>query len=303
MPITVLDTASGMREVLTAPPAGRPDLLRDLLAPMADMYRYVPGEVDLVALHAMCQGFPLDRSTEDVLAALDRLEAADAWTRVSAALTDAVELLTGAVPGLEVPDITVLLVLGDPDDETFMGPARGLNGNGAMTGYIQVTLWPTEENLARLEAAAVHELHHNLRYAPGGVVWDPATVDVGEHVVSEGLADAFARQLFGNELGHTPIGIPHLEDDEVFAHVLTGLDVTGMQNVTAWVLGDPIAERFGGTGVGVPTGGGYAAGNRLVDAYLARTGRSAAEALHVPSAQIRAATPGAAAGSGCAHGA
>jgi hypothetical protein len=31
----------------------------------------------------------------------------------------------------------------------------------------------------------VHELNHNLRYAPGGVVWDPASVVVGEHTVSE----------------------------------------------------------------------------------------------------------------------
>ncbi len=42
---------------------------------------------------------------------------------------------------------------------------------------------------------------------------------------------------------------------------------------------------FGAT-VGVPIGGGYAVGNRLVDRYLAETGKSAADALHVPSAEI-----------------
>src|SRR5699024_5894924 len=196
-----------------------------------------------------------------------------------------------------------------------MGPSRGVTGNGSMTGYIQLTIWPTAENLARLEAAAVHGLNHNLRYAPGGVVWDPARVVVGEHVVSEGLADAFARQLYGDDLGYTPIGRPHLDDDAVFEKVLTGLDVGGMENFGAWVLGDEIAQRCGVASVGAPTGGGDAVGsgpedadcahagppgvgdavgNRLGDAYLAPTGLTAADALDVPSAEIRAATPSAA---------
>lgn len=294
MTFTVLDTAAGMREVLTAPPGQREDRLRTMLTPVQDMYRYVPGEVDPAALHAMGQGFPLEGHTEQVLTALDQLETADAWTRIETALQHAAAAQTQALPDLVVPDITVLLVLGNPADEGFMGPARGAAGNGSMTGYIQLTMWPTAENLARLEAAAVHELNHNLRYAPGGVLWDPARVVVGEHVVSEGLADAFARQLYGKDLGYTPIGRPHLADDAVFERVLTGLDVGGMENFAAWVLGDEIAQRFGGAPVGVPTGGGYAAGNRLVDAYLAATDATAAEALHVPSAEIRAATPSAA---------
>ncbi|WP_319018840.1 DUF2268 domain-containing putative Zn-dependent protease [Microbispora sitophila] len=72
--------------------------------------------------------------------------------------------------------------------------------------------------------------------------------------------------------------------------MLTGLDVTGMQNFTAWVHGDPSAERFGLTPVGLPMGAGYAAGNRLVDTYLAATGQTAAQALHADSSEIIAAT-------------
>ena len=131
----------------------------------------------------------------------------------------------------------------------------------------------------------MHELQHNLRYAPGGVIWDPATVVVGEQVISEGLADAFARQLHG-QAGYTPIGVPHLDDDAVFDKVVSGLGVSGMQHFVSWVHGDDAARRFGGEPVGLPTGAGYAAGNRLVDAYLLATGSTAAEALHVPSATI-----------------
>ncbi|MEV0678543.1 DUF2268 domain-containing putative Zn-dependent protease [Actinosynnema sp. NPDC050436] len=286
MTITVLDTGPAMREVLRAAPADRPHLLRAVLEPAAGMYRYFPGDVDLVAMHAMASGFPLDRDEQRCLEALDLLHEADAWGRIARALEDALAVQLAATPGLAVPDITVLVVLGDPGDEHFTGTALGMTANGSVPGHLFLNLWPYPENLARLEATAVHELNHNLRYGSGAVVWDPATVTVGEQVVSEGLADAFARQLHGDELGHTRIGVPHLRDDAVFAKVVSGLGVTGMENFTAWVHGDATATRYGATPVGLPTGAGYAVGNRLVDAYLAATGRSAAEALLVDSGKV-----------------
>lgn len=286
MTITVLPTDHGMRAVLTAPEADRAERVREMLAPAAGMYRFFPGEVDLATMHAQSLGFPLERALEETRAALATLENARAWERVHAALTDAVQQQLRATPTITVPDLTVVLVLGDVTDRYFMTEARGLSGNGSMTGYLMLTLWPTEENLARLEASAVHELHHNMRYAPGGVVWDPATVTVGEHVISEGLADAFARHLYGDQLGYSPIGAVHLRDDAVFEKVISGLGVTGMQNFGAWVLGDAAAVRFGAAPVGVPTGAGYAVGNRLVDTYLAATGRDVTEALHTPSEEI-----------------
>ncbi|WP_280242702.1 DUF2268 domain-containing protein [Nocardia abscessus] len=286
MTITVLDTYSAMQEILRAPAADRTALLHTMLEPMKGMYRYFPGDVDLVAMHHHSSGFPLDRDAERCLDALETLAAAGAWDRIQRALDDAVAVQLAATPQLEVPDITVLFVLGDPGDAHFMGPVLGLTGNGGISGYIVITLWPFPENVARLEATVVHELNHNLRYSPGGVVWDPATVTVGEHVVSEGLADAFARQLYGDELGYARIGVPHLRDDAVFAKVVSGLGVTGMQNFTAWVHGDATAERFGAAPVGLPTGAGYAVGNRLVDAYLAATGQTAAQALHADASAI-----------------
>ncbi|WP_433272344.1 DUF2268 domain-containing putative Zn-dependent protease [Actinosynnema sp. CS-041913] len=72
----------------------------------------------------------------------------------------------------------------------------------------------------------------------------------------------------------------------MFAKVVSGLEVTGMRNFAAWVHGDATAARFGATPVGLPTGAGYAVGNRLVDAYLSATGRTAAEALPADSREV-----------------
>ncbi|MFL1377551.1 MULTISPECIES: DUF2268 domain-containing protein [unclassified Nocardiopsis] len=280
MTINVLDTRTGMERVLRAPAEDRRGLLAEMLEPVRGMYRFAPVEVDLVDVHLGGMGFPLDRDGERCLAGLEELAKADAWNRVGAAMEGAAATLAEAVPGLEVHDVTVLLTLGDPADAHFTDTVLGVVGFGGIWGYVTITLWPSPENLERLETTAVHELHHNLRYAPGGVVWDPATVTVGEHVVGEGLADAFARELYGDELGRTRIGVPHLRDDAVFDKVVSGLGVTGMENFTAWVHGDESARRFGTAPVGLPPGAGYAAGNRLVDAYLAATGRTAAQALH-----------------------
>lgn len=284
--IEVLNSYSAIEATLRAPRQERPELLRATLAPMAGMYRYFPNDVDPVTTHAAGSGFPIDGDDEQCMTALNLLRKENAWARIGLALDAAVEVQLEATPGIEVPDIIVFLMLGNPVDEHFRNTNLGVIGNGSVTGYLNLTIWPDPENVERLEATAVHELHHNLRYAPGGVGWDPETVTVGEHVVSEGLADAFARQLYGDDLGYTRIAVPHLGDDAVFDKVVSGLDVTGMANFAAWVHGDATAVRYGGTPVGLPTGAGYSVGNRLVDAYLEATDQTAAQALHVDSGEI-----------------
>ncbi|MFF7456400.1 DUF2268 domain-containing protein [Kitasatospora sp. NPDC008115] len=253
------------------------------------MYFFVPGGVDMATVHQQNFGFPVNGSDtvdERVREGLDALVAANAWERVGAALQEGVAALTSAVPKLTIPDLQVLLVLGDPTNTYFMTEVDGVSGFGGISGYITITVWPHPVVLDRLEAIAVHELHHNVRYSPGGVVWDPATVTVGEHVVSEGLADVFAAELHG-ERGHTHfVGDRTRTDDAVLAKVASGLGVTGMADFASWVLGDAAAALLGARQVGLPTGAGYAAGARLVRAYLDAAGTTAAGSVHTPSADI-----------------
>lgn len=287
MNISMIDSDAQMRRVLNAPQSERADAIRTLWEPMGGMFQFVPSGLDMVRVHEQNFGFPTDDSSRGTVEdALRVLEEADAWRRIEAALETGIAAVRAADPEATIPDLTVLLVLGDPTNAHFMDEVQGLTAFGGISGFIVITIWPTERVLERLEAIALHELHHNLRYSPGGVVWNPQTVTVGEQVVAEGLADVFASELYG------PAGLTHFvsdetrADDDVLAKVISGLDVTGMENFGGWVLGDATAKLFGGTPVGLPTGAGYAAGARLVTAYLEATGTTAAQSVRVPAADI-----------------
>lgn len=282
----MIDSASGMSRVLTADAKDRDDLIRDMWAPMAGIYHFIPGGVDMATVHQQNFGFRPDSAIEQVREGLESLVAADAWTRIEKALEDGSAALAYADPGVTIPDLNVLLVLGDPTNRHFVDEAQGMSGFGGISGYIAITVWPTSRVLDRLEAIAVHELHHNVRYSPGGIVWDPQTVMVGEHVVSEGLADVFASELYG-DAGYTHfVRDETRSDDQVLAKVASGLGVTGMADFAAWVLGDSSAQLFGAEPVGLPTGAGYAAGARLVREYLDATGTTAAHSVRTPASEI-----------------
>lgn len=263
-----------------------PQGVRQLWEPMAGMYFFIPGGPDLVAVHGQNFGVGQNAPREQVLDALRALDRADAWRRVERALTEGTRDLAAAEPDVRIPDLTVLLMLGDPTNSHFMDEVKGVSGLGGISGYIAITIWPTDEVLGRVEAIALHELHHNIRYSPGGVVWNPQTVTVGEQVVAEGLADLFAASTYGQR-GYTHfVADQTRRSEEVLRRVAEGLNVTGMHDVPAWVLGDSSARLFGSTPVGLPTGAGYAAGVRIVQTYLNATGRTAAECVTTPSAHI-----------------
>ncbi|MEU0137421.1 DUF2268 domain-containing putative Zn-dependent protease [Streptomyces sp. NPDC006296] len=286
MTVSMIDSASGMSRALTADATDRDDLIRDMWAPMAGMYHFIPGGVDMAAVHRQNFGFRPDSAIEQVREGLESLVAADAWTRVEKGIEKGIATLASADPGVTIPDLNVLLVLGDPTSRHFVDEVQGMSGFGGISGYIAITVWPTSRVRDRLEAIAAHELHHNVRYSPGGIVWDPQTVMVGEHVVSEGLADVFASELYG-DAGYTHfVRDETRSDDQVLAKVASGLGVTGMADFAAWVLGDSSAQLFGTEPVGLPTGAGYAAGARLVRAYLDATGTTAAQNVSTPASEI-----------------
>ena len=140
----MINSATGMRTMLDSPPGQWQDAARKLWEPMAGMYFFIPGDLDMAAVHSQNFGFDPDSSRQQVDDALCKLEEANAWDRIEQALTKGVQYLETANPGLTIPDLTVLLVLGDPSNKHFMDEIRGLSAFGGISGYIAITIWPTE---------------------------------------------------------------------------------------------------------------------------------------------------------------
>ncbi len=286
MKIVVHDTASGLLGLLHRPVAQRPHALREMLAPLQEVMSRA-GVGDLVETHRAGSGFPLDRDDPRHLEALERMREARVWQRIEDSLAAARQRLSAAAPGARTADtVHMVLVLGDPDDP-LMGLNQGYFGLGGIPGAILLMMWPTATSLAKIGHAAAHELHHNVRYA--NVAWDPATVTVGEQVVAEGLAEAFVRELAGEDaLGPWATSLSGGELDEACAKVAAGIDVAGMQNLSPYVFGDRTALRLGQEPVGLPDFAGYAAGLRFADAHLAASGLTAAASVALPAREILA---------------
>ncbi|WAL66676.1 DUF2268 domain-containing putative Zn-dependent protease [Amycolatopsis cynarae] len=285
MKIVVHDTASAMRELLRRPLAERPDGLREMLSPLQGAMS-VMGDVDLVQLHRQGGGFRLDREDPRYLPALQRMREAGVWERIDDSLATAWERLEASVPGIKHAEtVHVVVVLGNPDDEHLMVRSGGYLGMGGIPGAIELLMWPTDANLDKIGHAAAHELHHNVRYA--NVAWNPMTVTVGEQVVAEGLAEAFVRELAGEQaMGPWSKALTGTELDSAYEKITAGIDVAGMQNLPAYVYGDATAQHMGQQPVGLPDFAGYAVGLRIVDAHLAASGLTAAQSVALPARDI-----------------
>ncbi|WP_019891241.1 DUF2268 domain-containing protein [Streptomyces purpureus] len=285
MKIVVHDTASTLLDLLKRPVEERSDALRDIYSPLMNGLS-VMGEVDPVQMHRMGSGFRLDRDDARNEAALLRMRDAAVWNRIEESLATAWQRISGAVPGIKHAEtVHVVVVLGNPDDEHLTVRSGGYFGLGGFPGAIQLVMWPTETALWKIDHAAAHELHHNVRYA--NVVWDPAAVTVGEQVVAEGLAEAFVRELAGEQaMGPWSQGLTGAELDRAYEKITAGIDVAGMRNLPPYVFGDATAELMGLRPVGLPDLAGYAVGLRIVDAHLAASGLTAAESVALPAREI-----------------
>ncbi|MGA5563534.1 DUF2268 domain-containing protein [Streptomyces platensis] len=286
MKIVVHDTASAMLELLQRPLAERPDALREMLSPLQSAMA-VMGDVDLVQMHVQGgSGLHLDREDPRYVPALRQMQDAGVWHRMEESLTAAWERISGAVPGIKHAEtVHVVLVLGNPDDHHLTVRSAGYFGAGGFPGAIHLTMWPTETSLAKIGHAAAHELHHNVRYA--NVVWNPMTVTVGEHVVAEGLAEAFVRELAGEQaMGPWSRALTGAGLDSAYEKITADIDLAGMQHLTGYVLGDATAQLMGQPTVGLPDFAGYAVGLRIVDAHLAASGLTAAESIALPVREI-----------------
>ena len=281
MQIDVHDDAPALERLFTLPVSARLEALAEMQGISA--FDHVAMS-RLTHTHEAGDGFRVNVDDPRYAPALHRLVEADAWGQLRRDLARAWEYQRAVLPGIRHPErVEVTLTLGNPDDPVFIDRTLGYYGMGAVPGRIWLVAWPTDYNVTRIGACAVHELAHNLR-TPN----IETGFNLAEWVIHEGLAEVFTVEVCGPD--STGKWYEDVKGDALvaaFERVTGAFDTgNGFADWTPYVLGDAVAERTGARPAGVPHMGGYAVGREIVERYLKATGLRAAQAIVRPVSEI-----------------
>lgn len=220
---------------------------------------------------------------------IEALAQADAWKRAAQALDKGWAAFAGYADCIPLESITFALLIADMSRAPQAG---GYTGFGGIPGWIMTVYGePTPDNLKKIEACTVHELHHNLGGAAGAVFAKPGKtmndVTVGEYMIGEGLAESFAAELYGEDMvGPWVTGFDESQLERTKAIFRQGLNRAGFNVVRGYIFGGELAGEWGFEPVNVPLYAGYALGYRVVQAYLKRAGKRVVETTFVPAEEI-----------------
>lgn len=287
MEIREINTLQGLRRVFGIQEEEREKAFKqqilELLRPLLEQsMRYMPSSEEEDPLMAAARTMKLytpEMGAERALAALDELERADAWRTNVAALKRAIDALQPEQHGIPLEHVHFAFTLADPEG---LGE-EGYTGSGNVPGWVILSAWPKAHNLPKLPAIVVHELNHNVRFQ-----FEPMfPMTLGQYMVAEGLAEAFAAELCGEEmLGPWATTLRGAELDALKPRFREALNESDFNVVRGYIFGDSRAADFGYAAQGIPDYAGYAMGYHTVQIYLERTGKSAAEATYVPWKEI-----------------
>jgi uncharacterized protein YjaZ len=144
---------------------------------------------------------------------------------------------------------------------------KGYCGFGGIPGFIQVSIYPNSYNIPRLPPVIAHEFHHNIRFSYFD--WDHGDVTVGDYLIIEGLAESFAKELYGEDLLGPWVTSFDKEDLEYSKEVIKeALDIKGFAEVSSYMFGDTIAKEQGYQPVGLSPFAGYAVGYQAIQSFM-----------------------------------
>ncbi|WP_424924760.1 DUF2268 domain-containing protein [Bacillus safensis] len=144
---------------------------------------------------------------------------------------------------------------------------KGYCGFGGIPGFIQISLYPNSYNIPRIPALIAHEFHHNIRFSH--FEWDYGNVTVGDYLIIEGLAESFAKELYGKQvLGPWVTSFDKEELDYSKEVMKEALHMKGFGEVSSYMFGDTIAKEQGFQPVGLSPFAGYAVGYQAVQSFM-----------------------------------
>src|SRR4051794_27338556 len=277
MNFITIDALAGLRAALEAPEERRiARFEQEVMEPLRPFWQpflaMMPGAKDHADAHPALGAakafnfFTPDLDVSAGLQALDRLADAGTWQDSIDAVERAGAALSPEDHGVELANVRFALMLGDPAKLETQG---GYTGFGGMPGLVMVLAWPTDENLDKLPTAGVHELNHNVRFS--FEPFHPVETTVGQYIVAEGLAEAFAAETCGEDkLGPWATALSSEQLAEVKPRYRESLEIKGFNQIRGYIFGDWAAERSGYVPVGLPDFAGYAVGYDVVRTYLDR---------------------------------
>ncbi len=162
---------------------------------------------------------------------------------------------------------------------------KGYCGFGGIPGFIQVAIFPNSYNIPKIPAVIAHEFHHNLRFSYFD--WDHGNVTVGDYLIIEGLAESFAKELYGEKHLGPWVTSFHKEDLEYSIEVIKdALNVKGFAEVSSYMFGDTIAIEQGYQPVGLSPFAGYAVGYHAVQSFIKTNNVGIGEATLLSAEEI-----------------
>ena len=289
MKIQTVDTLTAQREALTA---CSPEMFQDRVMgplepfwePFSARFPQPPDAGSSPALTAakMMGWYTPEEDCAEGLEALQIFEDAGTWQACAEAAQRALETLDPEAHGLDLEPISFTLVLGSLQNlDLKYGAYTGAQQPGAalVMGY------PNPVGTPRLPVASAHELNHIVRFA-----FEPFMPDLtlGKYLVAEGLAESFGLEIVGDEslVGPYCTALNREQIAAVKPRYQEALQESDFDVVRGYIFGDWAAERFRYPKQGIPDFAGYTLGFELVQAYLKRTGQSAAEATYRPWREI-----------------
>ncbi len=296
MKITILRSDDIYKRMIAAPAEKRDDIFRyELMAPFKnkwDCYRIplrakTPGGYDIIMACRMTGLLTPSKFGDDTPAQADMLSDDILWKRCGDSIAQSLACFEKEGIDMPVGEYLFSLLLADADNPyTVMN--EGYCGDGGIPGFIMAWLVPGDDTLSRIHAAIAHETDHNVRFQ--FQKWHD-DITLGEMIVSEGLAENFAVELYGEEYaGPWVKRTGRSKVDEIKGTIRDNLGVQGLENLNAYLYGDDMAALQGLSPVGMPYCAGYACGYHLVRHFLDKTGMTAAAATILPADEILSGT-------------
>lgn len=238
---------------------------------------------DVMTFNSIMHRSP-DQITEQISSEIELISSDSFWLECERAVRNSLRLFIEHGISLPVSDYLFTIQLGNPESRTLT-INEGYSGFGGIPGFIWGTLLPNEYTIPRMKAALAHECNHNVRYQ--FIQWDH-TVNLGEMIVSEGLAENYSTFMFGDESLGPWVTKTNAEtlNKRVKPALKERLQLTGFDQFVPYLYGDEIAELQNFKPVNMPYSAGYACGYHLIQYYLRKTGRTIFEATITPAAQI-----------------